>query len=350
MTESQIIVDLDLIVVQATWRATWVMLEVADDAGRRGLAESSGPATFDGIREQLRAVKSRLLGLTVTAARSATGAPGPGNPLQHALDLALADLDAQDRGSVLDLLPPERYRARVPLYANINRAERDRTPAKLAALGERAAADGFAAVKLAPFDGTDADHGMAHLRALRAAIGPDIELMVDCHERLPLDETLRLLPELEALSVIWLEDALPMGDLDGWRTLSAATRIPLAAGEQATALADVEPLLRAGLLSHVLPDVQVAGVGGCHRILTAALGSGVGASLHNPTGPVGTAASLLVAAAVPEFGRLEFAYGEVPWRGELLVPAEEILSDASLAVPAGFGLGVGLSDRGRRHQ
>lgn len=347
MTKSPVIVDLELVVVEATWRATWAMLEMTDDAGRRGLAECSHAGTPAEIRDQLALIGSSLRGRTVVAARAAPSVPFSGSPLGHAVELALADLDARARGGPLDLLPSKRHRARVPLYANINRAERDRTSGKLAALGVRAVRDGFSAVKLAPFDGTDAEHGLEHLRALRAAIGPDVELMVDCHGRLPLDEILRVVPELEALEVVWLEDALPMDARARWRVLAAATHIPLATGEQATGLADLEPLLHMGVLSHVLPDVKVAGVGGCHKILTVARGLGVGASLHNPTGPVGTAASLLVAAAAPDFGRLEFAYGEVPWRGTLLVPEEEILSDASLAVPGGAGLGASLSDRAR---
>jgi galactonate dehydratase len=345
MTAVSTVAEVKLTLVEATWRATWAMLEIVDDAGRRGLAECSGAGTPAEVRQQVAEAGSRLRGRTVAAARADAEVAGAcRRQLSCAVELALADVDARARGDALDLLPPRRHRSRVPLYANINRAERDRTSAKLAALGARAAADGFPAVKLAPFDDADARGGLAHLRALRAAIGPRVELMVDCHCRLPLEETLRILPDLEALDVVWLEDVLAMTDVDGWRRIATATRIPLAAGEQASALADLEPLLRSGVLSYVLPDVQIAGVGGSHEILAEAVRTGVGASLHNPTGPVGTAASLLVAAALPAFERLEFAYGEVPWRGQVLDPGEEVLG-AALPVPSGPGLGVGLSDR-----
>jgi galactonate dehydratase len=122
-----------------------------------------------------------------------------------------------------------------------------------------------------------------------------------------------------------------MQDLHGWRSVGDATHIRLAAGEQATALADPQPLLREAVLSCVLPDVKAAGACGAFDILIAAADAGIGGSLHNPTGPVATAASLLVTAAVPNFHRLELGYGEVPWRGELLAP-EETVDAGGLAV------------------
>lgn len=333
--------EIRLHVTPVTWRATWVALEVEDDRGTRGIGECSGLSRpSPDLEQQVEAVRRLLAGHPVDEARQVVPDDVPAL-LRHALELALSDLSAKGCGAPLDLLPASRYRETVSLYANINRAEQDRTSEKLAALGARAAAANFAAVKLAPFDDADPAHGLAHLRALRSAIGPQIDLMVDCHERLQLDDVLAILPELEALNVVWLEDALALNDVAGWKELARHTRIPLATGEKATRLADLLPLLDTGLLSYVLPDVKVAGVTGCYEILMAATAAGVGASLHNPTGPVATAASLLVAAAVPVFHRLEFAFGEAAWRGQLLEPPEEIRSGA-LPVPRGPGLGVSL--------
>ena len=343
MNVNPIVTGVELKVIQATWRASWMVLEITDSGGRHGLAECSGPGATAEARAEIEAVMRRLQGKEVALVRAdPCAAIGVSAPVAHAVELALADVQAKTEGSELDLIPPNRYRSRIPLYANINRAERDRIPSKLAALGASAATDGFPAVKIAPFDDANAHDGLLILRAVRAAIGPEVELMVDCHNRLPLSQVLQILPDLEGLDVTWLEDVLGMNDIDGWSRLATATRVPLAAGEQATTLADLRPLLRSGVLCHVLPDVQIAGVRGCHEILTEALRLGVGASLHNPTGPVGTAASLLVAAALPSFGRLEFAYGEVPWRGGLLIPPEQV-QGAALTVPAGPGLGVTLS-------
>jgi galactonate dehydratase len=340
--------DVRLNVVEVTWRAKWLTLELVDKAGNIGLGECSGSGASDVARELVGSLAERLRGRTIAEVSADNSiVAGLPEPLVNAVDLALSDLKAKATGTALDILPTERYRSRIPLYANINRAERDRTSAKLAALGARAVADGFRAVKLAPFDDTNAEGGLAHLRALRKAIGPDIELMVDAHHKLTIHEQLRILPELEALNVVWLEDPATIHDIDGWKTVAAATKIPLAGGEQAKSLEDVEPLLSSGALSAVLPDARIAGVYGAYEILLRAQELGILCTLHNPLGPITTAASLHIAAAVPNFEILEYAYGEVPWRGEILSPEEKIF-DASLPVPNGPGLGVDLSEKARQ--
>ena len=162
------ILDIRLNVVEATWRAKWLTLELIDQAGNIGLGECSGSGAPDVARDLVKSLAERLRGRTTAEVRAdnsvVDGLPGP---LVNAINLALSDLKAKATGTALDILPAKKYRSQTPLYANINRAERDRTSAKLAALGARAVADGFRAVKLAPFDDADAEGGLAHLRALR---------------------------------------------------------------------------------------------------------------------------------------------------------------------------------------
>src|SRR4029079_17106683 len=90
-------------------------------------------------------------------------------------------------------------RASVAAYANINRSVTDRTPAGFAAAAARAVAAGYAAVKLAPFDGVIAADaaqtpidartrtGLDCVFAVRDAVGTDIAVMVDCHWRFDVD-------------------------------------------------------------------------------------------------------------------------------------------------------------------
>ena len=108
-----------------------------------------------------------------------------------AIEQALWDL----AGKVLDVpthtLFGGKLRDTLPVYANVNRATRPRTPQGFAASAKAAVQEGFRAVKAAPFDGfpplssptatIDAavENGIACVAAMRDAIGPDVELMVD---------------------------------------------------------------------------------------------------------------------------------------------------------------------------
>jgi galactonate dehydratase len=265
-----------------------------------------------------------------------------------AIECALDDIATQRDGVPLwHRHAPVASTEVVQLYANINRGVRDRTPQGFARAATLALADGFTTIKCAPFDddpppGVTLGHaGLERVSAIRDAIGARAELLVDAHERLPLPALVALLPELESLAIAWLEDAVIFSDIDGLQRLKHATGIPLAGGEQALSLDEIAPTIRAGVLDIVIPDVKHAGMTATLAIARYASGAGLRVSLHNPTGPVATAASLHAIAATPNPGLLEFAYDALPERSRMTDPPER-LDAATFRIPTGPGLGVHL--------
>jgi galactonate dehydratase len=238
--------------------------------------------------------------------------------------------------------------APVPLYANINRVPGGRAPRDVAAAASKAVAAGFSAVKCAPFDVADADRslaatGLRRLRALRQAVGDDIELRVDCHERLPAEEIHHLLPALEDLGIGWLEDAVAMDQTQGLQALRAATTIPLAGGELMFHAAEADIAVSEGLIDVLMPDVKHAG--GIQRVLSIARGAPeLAVSPHNPSGPVATAAAAHLFAVCPNATELEYQFGEAPWRSDL-VGGLERTADGRLHLDDRPGLGLTLDTR-----
>ncbi|WP_161500983.1 enolase C-terminal domain-like protein [Embleya scabrispora] len=259
------------------------------------------------------------------------------------IEQALCDLAARAAGVPLWRWLGGTRPEPIPLYANINRAPGGREPRDVAATAGQAVAAGFGGVKLAPFD-TPGDRplpdlGLSRVRAVRQALGPDPGLMVDCHERVVLDELLPVLDDLLALRLDWLEDAVGIEHVDELRRLRRYTgEVRLAGGEFATDRGQVEAV--ADLLDVVMPDVKHAG--GVHAALAlahAAIEVGASVSLHNPSGPIATAFGAHVAAVVP--GVLEYAFGEVPWRGDVLTNGEPV-RHGHYIVPDGPGIGLDL--------
>jgi len=79
-----------------------------------------------------------------------------------------------------------------------------------------------------------------------------------------------------------------------------------------------------------------------HIAAMAAL-DGVAVAPHNPSGPICTMASVQVCAPMSNFRILEMQWGEVPWRGDVLVPPETFVN-GEIAVPTTPGFGVTLNE------
>jgi galactonate dehydratase len=105
------------------------------------------------------------------------------------------------------------------------------------------------------------------------------------------------------------------------------------------------PYIRAEAVDIVMPDVKVCGgMLEMKKIAALAEGAGLIASSHGPASPVGNVAAAHVIATIPNFNILEFSYGEVPWRAELVDPPEQII-DSALVLSKRPGLGVELNDK-----
>jgi len=276
-----------------------------------------------------------------------------------AVEQALWDVRAQVEGAALPALlgagPDVRA---VPLYANINRATVDRSPAGFAANAGQAVQDGFRAVKLAPFDEVIydaapadrrrlAETGLERVVAVRAQVGPDIRVQVDCHWRFDVASALEVAAALAELDAGWIEDPVPYED--GPEDTLAVRRkapLPVATGERLIGAAAFEPFLAAGAAEFYLPDVKhIGGIGELLKLAQASRDRGVWITPHNPSGPISTLASASALASVPHAAPLEFAWGEASWRPGVLDPPERIEGGA-LVLPTGrAGLGARLAPR-----
>ncbi|MFI7344407.1 enolase C-terminal domain-like protein [Streptomyces sp. NPDC050085] len=316
--------------VRVTARTTWLLVQ-----------QGAGWGELSDIPE---AEAARLLGSSDALPDTFAGRTVAGG-----LRTARADAAAREAGLPLaDWLSGRTglpvLRRAIPLYANINRAVRERTPEAAADVARAAVAAGYPTVKIAPFDGlTGPDRigrGLDIARAVREAIGPGRELLLDAHHLLTVAELVAHAQEFTALRLGWLEDTARLDDVRGLLRVREAIGAPLAGGEFAATEEEVRPALASGALSVLMPDVKHAG--GPLRVLdlaSLAAEHGVAVSPHNPSGPVATAASAHVCALLPAGPPLETMFGEVAWRASAVTPVEPIVS-GGYAIGGGAGLGV----------
>ncbi len=364
------ITGLEVVRVGVNRRGDWLFVRLATDEGLAGIGEAShggvGPerdAIVAAILERqcaplLHGRDPRAVLAAVAALRPVTAGQGlAAATAVSACEQALWDLAGRAAGQPVYRLLGGPARERIPLYANINRATDERAPAGFARNATAAVAEGFRAVKLAPFDGMDRRRvrdrdqrerlrrGLDCVAAVREAVGAGVEVYVDCHSHFDVPTAVEVAGELRALGVWWFEEPVPTEDLEELARLRPLVPdLELIGGELLHDIEGFRPYLAAGVWDAVMPDVKhCGGIAAALAIARLAAARGVAVAPHNPSGPVATAASAQVAAALPELRALEHAWGEVPWRADLVAPRERI-EDGHLILPDGPGLGVTLDE------
>jgi galactonate dehydratase len=363
------ITGLRIVDVAASHRGHWLFVLVDTDAGITGVGEASQSgndrlvqAALSQMGEQIEGqdptqpevVWQRLVGGGGDVFSGKSGRVGA--TAVSAIDQALWDI----AGKALDVpvwrLLGGRRRQRIRCYANLNRGTKDRSPEGFARQAVAAVAAGFRAVKCTPFDevrggladrdGVEAglDQGVARLRAAREAIGGDIELLVDCHCRFDAALTQKLVDKVRPLNLYWLEEPVPREQVEAMAHITAHCGMTTAGGESFFGRAGFRDFISQRAVHVIMPDVKHAGgISELRRIAHVAELAQIPVAPHNPAGPVSTLASVHAAATISNFLILEWAFGEVPWRGELIRPAE-IVEDGYITVPDGAGLGIELDE------
>jgi galactonate dehydratase len=363
----------ELLPVRATERTVWLMIRLRTDAGLTGLGEASDAFGFANTSKQDAArMESELrrffalvdgkspLDIEFYRQRSEPMVAKGGLPAAtaySAIEQALWDLAGKSLDVPSYTLFGGRVRDTLQVYANVNRATKPRTPAGFAAAAKAAVADGFRAAKAAPFDGfpppgspaaaieAAVNAGIASVVAMRDAIGPTVELMIDCHSFFDVALAERVAHILEPQQLAWYEEPVAPTRIEDTIEIRRRIRQPMAGGEILFGMAGFAPLTRGRAVNVIMPDVKhCGGLLELTRIAAMADADGVSVAPHNPSGPVSTAASIQVCAVIKNFRLLEFQWGEVDWRRDVINPPE-LFAHGAIGVPDRAGFGIELNDK-----
>jgi galactonate dehydratase len=190
------------------------------------------------------------------------------------------------------------------------------------------------------------DRIAAFFDAARRAVGPDVELAVDCHGRLNVANARRLCRVLEPFRLMFLEEPVPPENPEALAAVARDSPIPIAAGERWATVHGVLPFLKAGAVHLIQCDVaNCGGLTQARKIAALAEAYGVGLAPHNPNGPLATAASVQLAASIPNFTMLETIGGPEDDALSHSAVREPLRAESGhLPLPTGAGLGLELLD------
>jgi galactonate dehydratase len=187
---------------------------------------------------------------------------------------------------------------------------------------------------------------VSYVEAVRLAVGPDIDLLIDVVCRLTPPEAIAVGHAIAPYGVYYFEDPIEPDNIDAMAEVAARQPIPIATGERLYTIYQFKELLDKKAAAYVRPDPSTAGgITQLKKIAAQAEAAYVGVVPHNPCTPVMTAANLQLCAAIPNVPVLEYFGDEhVPPKSEVIVePAR--FENGFVHVPQTPGLGIELNEK-----
>lgn len=349
----------------------WTMLKVYTDEGYTGVGEATNWPGSPIIESAVRHIGQRIVGFDPLRTDfiwtklyrdlNWIGPYGASLCAISGIDMALLDLKAKVFNTPLYNLIGGAYRTKIRLYANYWFTRGGHSPDEYAHQAAAVVADGFTGLKFDPFAHVNYFYG-EHLEeslslspqqqdlafeivaAVRKAVGPNIELMIETHALLNGEVAVKMADRLAGQNITWYEEPAGPENVGVLRALRQRlpSSVPLCVGERHYTRFGFREILENHVCDVIMPDItRCGGPSEMKRIANLAETYNVQLAPHNPNGPLSTLASAHVCASIPNFFRCEFMFNDVSWRDDIIDSPLEI-SNGHLLLSDRPGLGVDL--------
>jgi galactonate dehydratase len=280
-----------------------------------------------------------------------------------ALETALWDIKGKCLGVPVYEMLGGRMRERVRVYAN-GWSFRCLKPTDFAREAERVVKDGYTAIKFYPLASPELDldghirhvshrqvdraaeeRACASVKAVRDAVGPKIDIMLDLSAELTTDAIIRLGRRMEEWDISFFEEPVDPFDVEALKKVSEQVKIPIAVGERLYTRYGFRRVLDQRAADILQPDIgNTGGIMEAKKIAAMAEAYNMRIAPHNCASPIATAASLQLDACVANFLIQEVYPYRVPEHFELvdLAPEREI-RNGHMPIPDRPGVGVELN-------
>ncbi len=265
------------------------------------------------------------------------------------IDQALWDIKGKELGRPVYELLGGKVRDRVRMYTHFGGA----TPDEMAEDAASKVAKGWTAVKTVPVPITNIVDGIgvqkqaeAGLRAVREAVGDDIDILLDMHGRVTPQMAIQYARRFEPYAPFFMEEPAQAENPAAMAAIAKATTIPIATGERLLTRWGFREILETGAASLLQPDTcHAGGISEIRRIGALAEVYYAGMAPHNPYGPVSTAACVQVDFAMPNFVIQEMVDPDVSPISmlEFVVEPLEVV-DGHILPPTKPGIGVEVDE------
>jgi galactonate dehydratase len=186
------------------------------------------------------------------------------------------------------------------------------------------------------------------VEAVRDAVGPDVEILVEMHGRFNPVTAVEMINALAPFQPGWFEEPVPPENLPALKKVSDAVSskgIPIATGERIHTLYEYRELFESGAADIIQPDItHIGGLLNTKKLAAWADAYYILVAPHNVGGPVSTAAALHLAACTPNF-KIQEHFNDFcePYVKQAALGNPEVV-DGHFSLPSGSGLGVTLDE------
>lgn len=350
--------NIEVYIADTGFLRSFIYIALKTNDGVVGLGEASQGGSDASVIAQLSEMIFQIKDLAIEQALQRLRTWGRAPVLDRSqsvarsgLEIAAWDALARTLGVPLNVLfggAPEPLH--LPQYATLWSGIKSWDPERLAAEADLAIDRGYLGVKIVPFADVSSDEirvgravaatPWARLEAVRAAIGPERLLMVECAFSFGIAEARGVVARLEQYRPFWIEAPLLWDDPLELRNLRRQTAIPIASGEMVVGTRQARTLLEAGAIDILMPDVKwCGGLSEIRVIASMADAYQVGVALHNNSGAIATRATAHVAATMSNLIVMERPLHSPPWEDEVFdvdasrpLTAEELLRGSGLAL------------------
>ena len=341
------------------YRTNWVFVKVITDSGLYGVGEATleyrEPTVVQAIKELERYLVGKdphnIEAFWHDAYRDAYWRGGV--VLMSALagvEMALWDIKGKDLGVPVYQLLGGKVRDSVKCYANAWFAGAKK-PEEFAQKAKIAVKNGFSGLKWDPFgkeylniDPKHLNEALDCIAAVKDAVGDQVHLIIEGHGRFNVPTAVRIGNALEKFGIPWFEEPIPPDDKKGIAWVRSKIATPVSGGERLYSRFEYADYLRMECADFWQPDVSHAGgIMEVRKIAAMAESHYIPVCPHNPSGPVANAATLQLAACIPNFYLLETMANDIPWRAD--VSTEKVkFENSEMFIPDLPGLGIDINE------
>jgi galactonate dehydratase len=337
-----------------------VFLKIETDAGIVGYGDATNhfiPYSSEGMLKDLIPYligedpeRIEYLWQSCFRRRFYRGGPATGAAVS-AIDMALWDIKGKAHNMPVYQLLGGLARTKVRVYGHVS----GKTAAEAAEQARQRVAKGITAIRFRAFHSYDDvelhDHALAvrqqieYLAAIRKAVGDEIDLILECHGRYDPEWAIELARRAEPYRPFLIEDPIRHENPQAMAQVRASTRIPLATGERSHNKWDFREIVVNSYVNYLRPDVcHCGGISEMKKI--AAFGEVFYLNLipHNNAGPLGSAATLHAALAIPNVTMIEAPWVNSDGKTDVVSPYPKV--EGGFALPLeGPGLGINFDEK-----